>query len=310
MNDMTQTFTNISDTIKMPKLACLLNSAECAAQTREAVRKMAYDVWLFTMGATSAGTTTEKQKLINHGMEQIIRAAMGDYAHKIFGTTIASFVVEMKDDTRIKNAYKKGLEKSLSPDSCIIPNYSGVGQDYVLMYKMNMSSISKNKENIYLNLSGEILEFHRHKGNRDRNLVMINATPRVCFKPLGKKGAITPEKTRFEDHSERFILDPEEAPGSLDHRMKTQTVIADLKFDWHPDVIDAMVSRESMHKALVRLGPDAIILNSIDLGDLDVMIRSVIEGYDPVAEFLATPALDFDAFPETTEFEDDAEYPF
>ena len=294
---------------RAPKLACFLNDADCVQRTREEVRKMAYEVWLYSMAGAYSGTKTEKQKLINEGMGRIIRTALGDYAKEIFSATIASLRVEMKDDNRIKDAYKKGFEKSMSPDSCIIPNYRGVGQDFVLMYKMNMSSISKNKENIYLNLSGEIFEFHRHAGNKERFLVMINATPTVCFRPVGKKGAIAPEKTRFEDHSERFVLDEDDVPGSLGHRIKTQTVIADLKFDWHPEVIDAMVSKTSLHAALQRLGLESVKLDGMDLSGIEHMVDAVIRSYDPLHEFADPEPLDLSAFPDDMGG-DDYEYPF
>lgn len=292
-----------------PKLPCFLNDADCVRKTMDEVQKMAYEVWLYSMAGSYAGTKTEKQKLINEGMARVIRTALGDYAKLIFNGTMASFRVEMKDDNRIKDAYKKGFEKSMSPDSCIIPNYEGVGQDFILMYKMNMSSISKNKENIYLNLSGEIFEFHRHAGNRDRFLFMVNATPTTCFRPVGKKDSIKPEKTRFEDHSERFVLDDDDVPGSLGHRIKTQTVIADLKFDWHPAIIDAMVSKPTLHAALKKMGKDSVLTEGMDLSGISDMVLSVIKSYDPTREFSDPEPLDFSAFPDDMDISDN-QYPF
>lgn len=296
-----------------PELPCVLNDPDCERLTKMAVRDMALAVWQYTTSGTFSGTSTEKQRLINEGMDNIIRTALGEYSKRIFNATMASLRVEMKDDSRIKDAYMKGHAKSMSPDSCIIPNYKDVGNDFILMYKMNMSSIAKNHGNMYLNMSGEIFEFHRHKGNRDRFLVMMNATPTVNFHPVGKRGLIEPETTRFEDHSERFIIDEEDVPGSLGYRIKTQTIISDLKFDWDPRIIAAMTSKAKLRDALIALGSDSIPIDGVQLHGINDLVTAIIKSYDPVNELnMNDDIFEASAFPENSSEMDDSnfEYPF
>lgn len=270
----------------IPALKCLLNDEGCAARTREAVRSMVLDVWAHSLSGKGAGRSAEKQRLINEGMAVLIRTALGEYARQVFNPTSATFHVEMKDGNRIKDAYQTGSGSTLSPDSCITPTYQDTGSDYVLMYKMSIASIAKNVRNLEKGLSGEIHEFHRYKGNRTRNLVMLNVTPTVSFRPKDKRmdGPITPERIRFMDHHTRQVLDEDDVPGTFEHRSKTQTIISDIKFDWHPDVLASMTNRKSLREAIVRLGKGAVLAESIDLHGLDRLVRSVILSYDPLNE--------------------------
>lgn len=264
-------------------------------RTCEAVRQMAYDVWAFTLKSKFSGTKTEKQRLINEGMEKIIRAALGDYDKEILKSSRAAFRVEMKDGNRIKDAYQKGVRKPMSPDSCIIPTWSDGGNDFVLMYKMNMSSVVKNRENTNLNRSGEMMEFHENVGNRNKQLVMMNATPRTCFKPTTKKDGIRPEKVLFDDHEERFVLNEGDVPGSLGHRIKTQSTIVDIKFDWDPRVTESMTSKAALRDTLVELGPEAVLTEGMDLYGLDRLVLGMIRSYDPLHELSGQKGLFEDA---------------
>lgn len=270
----------------VPALRCLLNDDECLMRTRDAVRAMAVAVWSHSLSGKGAGRSAEKQRLINEGMENLIRTAMGDYAREVFGPMSASFHVEMKDGNRIKNAYQTGDGNTLAPDSCITPTYQGVGNDFVLMYKMNIASIAKNARNLEKNLSGEIHEFHRHKGNRERHLVMMNVTPTVSFRPKDKRGGgkITPERVPFMNYDTRQTLEEDDVPGTFEHRSKAQTVISDIKFDWHPDVLAAMTSLKDLRETIMRLGEEAVLIDSVDLYGLDRLVRSLIISYDPLNE--------------------------
>lgn len=270
----------------VPALRCLLNDEDCLARTRDAVRRMAVAVWAHSLSGKGAGRSAEKQRLINEGMEVLIRTALGDYAREVFNPTGASFHVEMKNGNRIQNAYRTGDGSTLAPDSCITPTYQDMGNDFVLMYKMNIMSIAKNARNLEKNLSGEIHEFHRHKGNRSRYLVMLNVTPTVSFRPKDKRagGAITPERVPFMDYDTRLTLDEEDVPGTFEHRSKTQTVISDIKFDWHPQVLAAMTDQKSLREAILRMGNEAIVADTVDLHGLDRLVRSVILSYDPLNE--------------------------
>lgn len=272
----------------IPDLArnCLLNDPTCRERTRMAVRQMALAVWLHSLSGRGAGKGAEKQRLINEGMEKIIRTTLGDYAREIFNPTGASFHVEMKDGNRIKHAYKTGDGGALAPDSCITPTYQDLGNDFVLMYKMSIMSIAKNARNQEKGISGEIHEFHRHKGNRNRHLVMLNVTPTVSFRPTGKTGdSILVETIPAIDYDTRLMLDEDDVPGSFEYRSKTQTVISDIKFDWNPEVIAAMSSRRSLRDAIGRLGDEAIVLSSINLHGLDRLTSNLIRSYDPLNEF-------------------------
>lgn len=294
------------DTIT-PRLPCLLNDEDCALRTREAVREMVFAVWDHALSSLGAARSTEKQRLINIGMEKVIKTALGDYAKEIFLSTRARLVVEMRDGNRIKDAYKRGAETSLSPDSSIIPNYAGSGHHFILMYKMNMSSLNKNAQNAVMNMSGEMTEFHRHPGNADRYMVIMNATPKTNFRPVGKKGMIVPEETVKIDHSERYEVGPAEGPGTLGYKMATQSIITDIRFDWHPDIKAAIVSKASLAAAIKEKGREAVRLDGMDLIGLDLLVRRVVQSYDPLLEFRP---LDTEAFPETQDADEEFEFPF
>lgn len=265
---------------------CLVNSDEIRLATRRAVQTLIFEVWSHTIRSGDAGRDAVKQKLINKGMASVIQTALGGYARKIFNPAMSRFMLEMKDDNRINDAYYTGDDGKLKPDSCIIPTYADQGGDFILMYKMNISSIAKNIINFEKNLSGEIHEFHRCEDNENRHLVMINLTPSISYRRDKTQKMVGLERINFKDYEPRTRVRARDVPGSLEYKTRAQTSICDMKFDWHPAVIEAMstLSFKELQGAFKRLGPEVVPLDTIDLTGLDRFVFQLINSYDPLNE--------------------------
>lgn len=208
----------------------LLNSSYIEEQNKLKLAHLLNRIWKFSFAQEGNNRSTSKTDLLHHGLKMIILNSLHDY--RINFEERFDFVHEASNGEATKRIFVRDIFDNKFNVDLLIKDKQDKNK-YIILIKMPLTSINKNKYNSALNQFGEIMRIFGCEENKEAKLIFLNVEPDLTF--VKSKDKLTIERVDHiyltKDLKQKLCIQDEIREKVMEIKI-TYSMFSDLYMMW------------------------------------------------------------------------------